>query len=154
MPLQLIVGLITTLASTLMTVLTGQNVVSQKLASLVDSLVAAGATLFSAFTSGGTVTNEMKTVLTTLQTELAAAKQDTSIDPVILDQIAEADKVVSAAIAGFQQGEQTTDPSTLTPLPPVDDTTTATPPAAPPANPPAPAEHPAEQSRDSSGRFN
>jgi hypothetical protein len=142
MPLQLIVGLITTLASTLMTVLTGQNVVSQKLASLVDSLVAAGATLFNSFTSGGTPTNELTTVLATLQTELTAAKQDTSIDPVILDQIAEADKVVSAAIAGFQQGEQTTDPSTLTPLPPVDDTTT-TPPAEPPANPPAPAEHPA-----------
>jgi hypothetical protein len=119
MPLPLIVTLITTLANTLLTILTGQGVVSSPLAQLINTLVASGASLFGIFKSGGTPSTQLQAVLTALQADLKAVQADTTLDPKVLAQIVEAIAVVEAAIAAFEAAQAKTDPSTLTPIPPI-----------------------------------
>ena len=119
MPLSIIVTLITTLAQTLMTILSGQGIIGTSLANLIDTLVSSGATLFGILKSGGTPSTQLSAVLTTLQADLKAVQADTTLSPTILQQIEEAIAVVEAGIAAFQQAQINTDPSTLTPIPPV-----------------------------------
>ncbi len=117
MNLTIIVALITTLSSTLLSILTGQKVISASLQDLINKLIQAGATLFGLFRSGANAQTELAGVLTELQNGLAALQQDTAVDPVVLAQIGEAVRMTQAAIAGYQQAQLVTDPSTLTPLP-------------------------------------
>lgn len=119
MPLPIIVTLITTLAQTLLTILTGQGVVSSSLAQLIDTLVASGASLFSVFKSGGTPASQLQAVLTALQADLKAVQADTTLNPAVLAQIVEAIALVETAIAAFEAAQANTDPSTLTPIPPI-----------------------------------
>jgi len=116
----LIVAVIMQLAQTALTVLTKQNVLSPQLSDLIGVLTESGASLFQTLRSGGTVSDEIKSILSQVQTALTAAKQDTSVAPEVIDQIVEAERVIQAAINGYEAAQQNTDPSTLTPIDPVE----------------------------------
>ncbi len=109
--------LITTLSSTLLSILTGQKIISPSLQDLINRLIQSGATLFGLFHSGSSPQTEFTGVLAELEASLAALQQDTTVDPVILAQIQEAIRMVQASVAAYQQAQLVTDPSTLTPLP-------------------------------------
>lgn len=89
--------------------------VNDNLDNLTVSLVTAVGELFAGFKSNKPVT----ATLTELQSVLATLAADTSLDPTILEDVSEGISDLSAAIAAYQQAEITTDPSTLTPIPPV-----------------------------------
>ena len=110
----LIAQLIASIANTIMGLLGKNGVVSNPIAELVESLVAAGAALFSAFTSGGSASSETQAALTQLDAMLTAIQQDTSTDPNVLGLIDETAGLVRAAIVGFAQADSgQVDPSTL-----------------------------------------
>jgi hypothetical protein len=89
---------------------------SASIDSLIEAAVAGIGSLFSSLKAG---TPADDVVLATLTAALAALKADTSVDPVVLAEISEATADLEAAIPAYQAAQMTTDPSTLTPLPPV-----------------------------------
>lgn len=116
----MIATLIPLLANTLMTILTGQGISSPAIQDLVDRLVALGTSLFVSLKSGQSTGSDVSSVLATLQDSLTAIEQDTSADPAVVSQVQEIIKMIEAGITAEQQAEQVTDPSTLTPLDPVE----------------------------------
>lgn len=119
MSITLILTLISALSGSLTSLLSGDGVLSGGLASLINASIAAGVALFNALRGGGSVSSELQSALTALQSELAAVKADTSADPTVVANLAELDKLVSAAVSGFTAAEQGADPSTLPTPPPV-----------------------------------
>jgi len=117
MDLTIIVTLITTFANVVLTVLSSKGVITPSMQGMIGSLTASGAALFSALKSGSNPSTILTDVATTLQSDLAIVEQDTAVDPVIVSQIQEAMKMLKAAIAGYEDAQVTTDPSTLTQLP-------------------------------------
>lgn len=85
---------------------------------LIQAALTAIGTLIA--TWGKNPTSDSSAALAALQGILTALKADTTLDPAVLAQIAEADRIVSAGIAGIQYVEATGwNPSTYTPPPPV-----------------------------------
>jgi len=118
MSLTLILTIISAISGSLTGLLSSDGILSAGLTSLIDASSAAGIALFNALTSGGTVTSELTTALTALQTEYTAIEQDTSADPAVMGAIAESSNLVSDAITGFTNASSgAVDPSTL-PVPP------------------------------------
>lgn len=117
MSLTFIISIITGLANTLLTTLAGQGVLSTNLSKLISTLLASAATLFAAFTSGGTKSSELAAVLAAIQNDLAALKSDTSLNPSVIAQLQESERLLQAAVTAYQAAQVKTDPSTLTPLP-------------------------------------
>jgi len=120
MPLPIIVALISNLANVLVSALGGEGVISGNLAKLINTIVSSGAALFALLKSGGTPADAVLNVLNTLQTDLTAVEQDTSTDPGLLKQIQEAISLTEEAINAYEKAQTVTDPSTLTPIPPVE----------------------------------
>jgi hypothetical protein len=120
MSITLILSLIGALSGSLGQFLSTEGVISGPLAGLISASITAGEQLFAALRNGGTATDELQAALTALQNELTAVKQDTSADPAIVDNIAEVDRLVQAAITGFTKAEQGDDPAAL-PVPPAVD---------------------------------
>jgi hypothetical protein len=116
----LIVSLITALANTLLSVLTGSGVASSSISNLIETLISSGAALFTSLSSGGTPSTTLQSILTALQADLEALQKDTSVDPTVIAQVTELTKMMQAAITAFEQAEVTEDTSTLTPLPPIE----------------------------------
>lgn len=120
MPVTLIITLIGLVANSVLSILTGQGVTSPALQTLITQLIALGGQLFSAFQSGSTAATEISSTLTTIEAALADVETDTNADPAVVSQVQELVKMLKAALAAEQNAEQVTDPSTLTPLPPVE----------------------------------
>lgn len=115
----LIVSLITILANSIVAALGGSGVFSPNLQKLISTLIASAASLFQAFKSGISNSALVTDVITNLQNDLNALEADTSVDPTVIEQIKESIRLLQAAIQGYESAQQTTDPSTLTPLPEV-----------------------------------
>lgn len=115
-----IITIITVLANILISGLGGQGVISAGLQKLISSLLTAASSLFTVFATGGSPTNVLSGVLTDLESLDTALASETNLSPTDLAQAQEAMKDLQAAIAAYQQAEQVTDPSTLTPLPVVE----------------------------------
>jgi nitrogenase subunit NifH len=77
-----------------------QSLIGGSNTNLIQTALTALATLITSW--GKNPTSDASAALTTLQTVLTALKADTSLDPKVLAQIAEADSVVAAGIAGVQ----------------------------------------------------
>jgi hypothetical protein len=102
------------IASILPTVLGGFGV-SATIDNLIPTLLAAITGIITAIKTKAPVTSE----LAVLQTALTALQADKSLSPVILGDISEGVADLQAAITAYQAAQTKTDPSTLTPLPPV-----------------------------------
>lgn len=114
----LILTLISAIAGTLTNLLTANGVIPPNLQGLVTASVAAGTAMFNALRSGVGAAAELQAVLSALQAELAAVRQDTSADPAVVSLIAELDNLVGDAITGFTQASSgAVDPASL-PVPP------------------------------------
>ena len=83
----------------------------------IDNLVAASGTALAAIIAGIKSGNPVDAELTALEAAMAVLQANTSLDPVILDDVAEAMRVLQAAIAEYRYTLTVCDPSTLTPIP-------------------------------------
>ena len=73
--------------------------------------------LITSLAEGRGPTDESLAVLQAFQTEIAALRTNTGLDPVALDQAAELDAAITDSLAAYKAAGIITDPSTLTALP-------------------------------------
>lgn len=106
--------------SALLPSILGQFGVNSNIDKLVEAVIQAIGSIFTAIKTGTSTEGEILSVLTILQTTLAAVEKDTSVDPQIVDDSAEAIRDLQAAIAAYEQAMLVEDVSTLTPLPEVE----------------------------------
>lgn len=85
----------------------------------LDNLIPAMITAIQQIIAGITNKTPVVSSLAALQTALAALQADTSLSPVILSDISEGVAALQAAITAYQKALLVTDPTNLTPLPPV-----------------------------------
>jgi hypothetical protein len=110
----MLLTILSLIGTLLPTILNGFGV-SSTVDNLIPAMIAAITGIITAIKNKAPVTTE----LTVLQTALAALQADTSLSPVILGDIGEGVTDLKAAITAYQKALLVTDPSTLTPLPPV-----------------------------------
>lgn len=115
MSLTLILTLISAISGSVTNLLGAEGVISNPIANLVSASIAALESLVAAFKAGG-ATTELQASLAALQTEYTAIQKDTSASPAVIGAIAEVSNLVSDAITGYQNA-QNSDPGTL-PVPP------------------------------------
>ena len=110
----MLLTILTLIGSLLPTVLKGFGI-----STTIDNLITALTGAIAGIVTGITTRQPVTTELTILQSALAALRADTSLSPVILGDIQEGVADLEAAIEAYQAAQVKTDPSTLTPLPPV-----------------------------------
>jgi hypothetical protein len=98
-------------------ILAGAGVISPSMSALVTQLGAAIPGLIASLASGQPATSDVATILQGIQTELTVLKANTTLNPAALADAATLDAALTAALAAYQAGAATDDPSTLTPLP-------------------------------------
>ena len=85
----------------------------------ITGLIGAGISAISGIITAVETKSSANAYLTVLQSAIAALKADTNLDPAVLAGVNEQITDLEAAITAYQAAETTTDPDTLTPLPPV-----------------------------------
>lgn len=120
MSITLLLQLLAGIAGAVPAFLNSEGIISSGLEKLFDASVAAVETIIAAIKGGGTVTSESLAVLTALQAEYTAVRQNTSADPDVIGAIAEVSNLLSDGITGFTNASTGgIDPSTLPVPPPV-----------------------------------
>jgi hypothetical protein len=108
---------ITLLISLLPNLLQELGVIPPGIATLIAQLGGAIPGLITSLASGGSVPDEIVTILGGFQAEIKVLQADTTLSPNALAIAADLDQSLTDAIAAYQKAGSVTDPSTLTPLP-------------------------------------
>lgn len=99
-------------------ILQGVGVISPTMSKLISDLGAAVPTLITKLaTPGASVPDDTIAVLQGLRTELGAIQADTKLAPETLQLVATLLESIDNALAAYEAGNRTDDPSTLQPLP-------------------------------------
>lgn len=92
---------------------------SKNIITLVDELLKALPTLWSAIKGGGATTIEVTAALTAIQTVAQEAQQDTTLDPATLSWIVALDNAAQKALAADTAAQAKVEPDTLTDIAPL-----------------------------------
>lgn len=120
MTLATILAIIQTVLSTTLTLLTGNAALSQKTATLINTLIANAVSIVTNLIANkGSVTAEIVTILQGMEATIQTLKMDTTLPANTLNLISVMDDAVQAALAEDAVASKTVDPTVLTPIEPI-----------------------------------
>jgi hypothetical protein len=117
-----ILAIITMILPVLSSVLSGYKIIPTNLSSLISSLSALLPGLLAVFQTKGTtetIPEAIVALLTAISTQITALKADSTLNPVVLSDIAALDDVITKTLAADAAAQKTVDPTVLTDIPSV-----------------------------------